>query len=66
MEHFAFPGNIDFAADDQRIIHERLQPGSQGSLLPALWSERERDVSLSRSVGTWGKPGTYETLPTVP
>ena len=28
MEHFAFPGNIDFAADDQGafscIIHERL------------------------------------------
>ena len=28
MEHFAFPGNIDFAADDQgafsSIIHERL------------------------------------------
>ena len=27
MEHFAFPGNIDFTADDQRIsciIHERL------------------------------------------
>ena len=26
MEHFAFPGNIEFAADDQRIsciIHER-------------------------------------------
>ena len=28
MEHFAFPGNIDFASDDQGaflcIIHERL------------------------------------------
>ena len=28
LVHFAFPGNIDFAADDQgafsRIIHERL------------------------------------------
>ena len=24
MEHFAFQGNIDFAADDQHIIHERL------------------------------------------
>ena len=27
MEHFAFPGNVDFAADDQRIscvIHERV------------------------------------------
>ena len=27
MDHFAFPGNIDFAADDQHIlcnIHERL------------------------------------------
>ena len=28
MEHFAFPGNIDFAADDQGvfscIIHERM------------------------------------------
>ena len=28
MEHFAFPGNIDFAADDQRIFHVLFVKGS--------------------------------------
>ena len=28
MEHFAFPGNIDFAADDQRIFHGLFMKGS--------------------------------------
>ena len=27
MEHFAFPGNIDFAADDQGAFHVILIPG---------------------------------------
>ncbi|CAH3152316.1 unnamed protein product [Porites lobata] len=27
MEHFAFPGNIDFAADDQGAFHVILMPG---------------------------------------
>jgi len=44
----------------KRITQIVNQPRSQGSLLPALWSERERDPGLSpsRSIGRVGEnPG---------
>ena len=46
MEHFAFPGNIDFAADDQRIV---MYYSWKAHVFIHLWNNHET-TSMKQSV----------------
>ena len=50
MEHFAFPGNIDFAADDQRIVILFMKGSCVYSSMKQSWNNIYETIGESRAI----------------